>query len=395
MKSPSLRAPALCLGLLALTACGKKEQGPPQMPPPQVGVITAQPQNEPLTKDLVGRLSSFRSADVRARVSGVLLKRVYVEGSDVKKGDLMFQIDPAPYQAALNSSIANLASAKATYTNAHVVADRDRQLIPQGYIARAQLDADEASERSAAAAVQQAQAAVETARINLGYTKVVSPIDGRSGQQQVTEGAIVGNGTADTGASATLLTTVDQVDPLYVNFTMSVAEMEQLRQAQTGGGVTLAQQNQATVQVTLPDGSTYAEPGVLDFTAATVDPSTGAMNLRAQIPNPKHNLLPGMYVTLKAKLGVQHQVFLVPQTAVLRDTAGAYVFVVGSDGNVKRHDVATSGMSGSNWVVTSGLAAGDQVVVSGVQNVHDGAPAKASPWQPQPATGGSAPAAGK
>ncbi|MBD8882118.1 efflux RND transporter periplasmic adaptor subunit [Rhodanobacter sp. 7MK24] len=395
MKSPSLRAPALCLGLLALTACGKKEQGPPQMPPPQVGVITAQPQNEPLTKDLVGRLSSFRSADVRARVSGVLLKRVYVEGSDVKKGDLMFQIDPAPYQAALNSSIANLASAKATYTNAHVVADRDRQLIPQGYVARAQLDADEASERSAAAAVQQAQAAVETARINLGYTKVVSPIDGRSGQQQVTEGAIVGNGTADTGASATLLTTVDQVDPLYVNFTMSVAEMEQLRQAQTGGGVTLAQQNQATVQVTLPDGSTYAEPGVLDFTAATVDPSTGAMNLRAQIPNPKHNLLPGMYVTLKAKLGVQHQVFLVPQTAVLRDTAGAYVFVVGSDGNVKRHDVATSGMSGSNWVVTSGLAAGDQVVVSGVQNVHDGAPAKASPWQPQPATGGSAPAAGK
>ncbi|MBD8872487.1 efflux RND transporter periplasmic adaptor subunit [Rhodanobacter sp. DHB23] len=395
MKSPSLRAPALCLGLLALTACGKKEQGPPQMPPPQVGVVTVQPQNEPLTKDLVGRLSSFRSADVRARVSGVLLKRVYVEGSDVKKGDLMFQIDPAPYQAALNSSIANLASAKATYTNAHVVAERDRQLIPQGYIARAQLDADEATERSAAAAVQQAQAAVETARINLGYTRVVSPIDGRSGQQQVTEGAIVGNGTADTGASATLLTTVDQIDPLYVNFTMSVADMEQLRQAQTGGGVTLAQPNTATVRVTLPDGSTYAEPGVLDFTAATVDPSTGAMNLRAQIPNPRHSLLPGMYVTLKAKLGEQHQVFLVPQTAVLRDTAGAYVFVVGGDGNVKRHDVATGGMSGSNWVVTGGLAAGDQVVVSGVQNVRDGAPAKASPWQPQPAAGGSAAAAGK
>ena len=395
MKSPSLRTPALCLGLLALTACGKKEQGPPQMPPPQVGVVTVQPQSEPLTKDLVGRLSAFRSADVRARVSGVLLKRTYVEGSDVKKGQLMFEIDPAPYQAALNSSLANLASAKATYTNAHVVAERDRQLIPQGYISRAQLDSDEAAERSAAAAVKQAQASVETARINLGYTKVASPIDGRSGQQQVTEGAIVGNGTADTGASATLLTTVDQIDPLYVNFTMSVADMEQLRQAQTSGGVTLAQPNQATVQVTMPDGSTYAEPGTLDFTAATVDPSTGAMNLRAQIPNPKHSLLPGMYVTLKAKLGEQHQVFLVPQPAVLRDPAGAYVFVVGSDGNVKRHDVVTGGMSGSNWVVTSGLAAGDQVVVSGVQNVRDGAPAKASPWQPQAAAGGATPAAGK
>ncbi|MEW9570842.1 efflux RND transporter periplasmic adaptor subunit [Rhodanobacter sp. Si-c] len=395
MKSPSLRTPALCLGLLALTACGKKEQGPPQMPPPQVGVVTVQPRSEPLTKDLVGRLSAFRSADVRARVSGVLLKRTYVEGSDVKKGQLLFEIDAAPYQAALDSSIANLASAKATYTNAHVVAERDRSLIPQGYVSRAQLDSDEAAERTAAAAVKQAQANVETARINLGYTKVVSPIDGRSGQQQVTEGAIVGNGTADTGASATLLTTVDQIDPLYVNFTMSVADMEQLRQAQTGGGVTLAQPNQATVQVTMPDGSTYAEPGTLDFTAATVDPSTGAMNLRAQIPNPKHSLLPGMYVTLKAKLGEQHKVFLVPQPAVLRDTVGAYVFVVGSDGNVKRHDVATGGMSGSNWVVTSGLAAGDQVVVSGVQNVRDGAPAKASPWQPQAAAGAAAPAAGK
>lgn len=395
MKFPFLRASAICLGLVALTACGKKEQGPPQMPPPQVGVITAQPQNEPLTKNLVGRLSAFRSADVRARVSGLLLKRVYVEGSDVKKGELMFEIDPAPYQAALNSSLADLASAQATYANAHIVAERDRKLIPQGYISRAQLDADEATERSSAAAVKQAQAAVTTARINLSYTKVVAPIDGRSGQQQVTEGAIVGNGTTDSGANATLLTTVDQIDPLYVNFTMSVTDMEQLRQAQTGGGVILAPSDKATVQVTLPDGSTYAEPGVVDFTAATVDPSTGAMDLRALIPNPKHTLLPGMYVTLKAKLGEQHQVFVVPQPAVLRDTAGAYVFVVGSDGKVKRDDITTSGISGSNWVVTSGLAAGDQVVVSGVQNVREGAPAKAMPWQPQPVAAGSAPAAGK
>ncbi|HKR75063.1 MAG TPA: efflux RND transporter periplasmic adaptor subunit, partial [Rhodanobacter sp.] len=261
MKSPSLRAPALCLGLLALTACGKKEQGPPQMPPPQVGVITAQPQNEPLTKDLVGRLSAFRSADVRARVAGVLLKRDYTEGTDVRKGQPLFQIDPAPLKAALAAAEASLAQAQATYTNAKVNAQRSRDLAPKGYISRSDLDNALAAERTAAAAVQAARANVQTARINLGYANVTSPIDGRAGQQQVTEGALVGSG------SATLLTTVDQIDPLYVNFTMSVADMEQLRQAQTSGGVTLAQPNQASVQVTLPDGSAYAEPGTLDFTA--------------------------------------------------------------------------------------------------------------------------------
>ena len=392
MKSPSLRAPALCLGLLALTACGKKEQGPPQMPPPQVGVITAQPQNEPLTKDLVGRLSAFRSADVRARVAGVLLKRDYVEGTDVKKGQLLFQIDPAPLKAALAAAEAALAQAQATYTNARVNAARARELAPKGYVSKSDLDNALASERTAAAAVQAARANVQTARINLGYASVTAPIAGRAGQQQVTEGALVGNG------SATLLTTVDQIDPLYVNFTMSVADMEQLRQAQSKGNVTLAQPDQASVQVTLPDGSAYAEAGTLDFTSATVDPATGAMDLRAKIPNPKHSLLPGMYVTLQAKLGEQHKVFLIPQQAVLRDTVGAYVFVVGADGKAKRHDVTTGNMSGGDWVVTGGIAAGDQVVVSGVQNVRDGAPAKASPWQPQaagdPAAAGK-PAAGK
>ena len=387
MKSPFLRAPALCLGLLALTACGKKEQGPPQMPPPEVGVVTAQPQSEPLTRDLVGRLSSFRSADVRARVAGVLLKRNYTEGTDVKKGQLLFQIDPAPLQAALAAAQAAQAQAQATYTNAKVNAQRSRDLAPKGYISKSDLDNALATERTAAAAVQAARANVQTARINLDYASVTSPIDGRAGQQQVTEGALVGNGTA------TLLTTVDQIDPLYVNFTMSVADMEQLRQAQTSGGVTLAGANQASVQVTLPDGSTYAEPGTLDFTGATVDPSTGAMNLRAQIPNPGHSLLPGMYVTLKAKLGEQHKVFLIPQQGVLRDTVGAYVFVVGADGKTKRHDVTAASMSGSNWVITSGLSAGDQVVGSGVQNVHEDGPAKASPWQPQAAAGGTAPAA--
>jgi membrane fusion protein (multidrug efflux system) len=177
-----------------------------------------------------------------------------------------------------------------------------------------------------------------------------------------------------------------------VNFTMSVAELEQLRQAQGQGNVSLAGNAKASVRVSLPDGSTYGEPGTLDFSSTTVDPATGAVKLRARIPNPQRTLLPGMYVTLTAQLGQRHNVFLVPQPAVLRDTVGAYVFTVGTDGKVVRRDVTTSAMDGSNWIVTRGLKAGEKVIVSGVQNVKEGAPANASPWQP-PAAGSKAPAA--
>ena len=386
MKSSVLCTPLLCLSLLALTACGKgKEQGPPQMPPPEVGVIKAQPQNSPLTRDLVGRLSAYRSADVRARVPGVLLKRAYDEGTDVKKGQLLFQIDPAPLKAALAASSAALAQAQATYTNNKITAKRVRELAPKGYVSKSDLDNALAAERSAAAAVQAARANEQAARINLGYANVTSPIDGRAGQQQVTEGALVGNG------DATLLTTVDQIDPLYVNFTMSVAAMEQMRRAQSSGNVTLAEPDKASVQIALPDGSAYAEEGTLDFSDTSVNPSTGSVNLRATIPNPKHALLPGMYVTLKANLGQQHKVFLIPQAAVQRDTVGAFVMTVAADGKVARKDVTATDMAGSDWVVTDGLTAGDQVVVSGIQNVKAGAPAKASPWHAAPA-GGSSPA---
>jgi membrane fusion protein (multidrug efflux system) len=379
MKSSLLSTPLLCLSLLALAACSK-EQGPPQMPPPEVGVFTAQPQSSPLTRDLVGRLSSYRSADVRARVPGVLLKRNYDEGTDVKKGQLLFQIDPAPLKAALAASSAALAQAQATYTNNKITAQRVRELAPKGYVSKSDLDNALAAERTSAASVQAAQANVQSARISLGYADVTAPIDGRAGQQQVTEGALVGSG------EATLLTTIDQIDPLYVNFTMSVASMEQMRRAQSSGNVTLAEPDHASVQVTLPDGSAYGEPGVLNFSDTTVNPATGSVNLRATIPNPKHSLLPGMYVTLKANLGQQNKVFLVPQQSVQRDTVGAYVMTVGTDGKVARKDVTTTDMSGGNWVVTDGLKAGDQVVASGIQNVKDGAPAKASPWHAAPAS---------
>jgi membrane fusion protein (multidrug efflux system) len=389
MKSSSLCTPLLCLGLLALTACSKgKDQGPPQMPPPEVGVIKAQPQNSPLTRDLVGRLSAYRSADVRARVPGVLLKRAYDEGTDVKKGQLLFQIDPAPLKAALAASSAALAQAQATYTNNRITAKRVRELAPKGYVSKSDLDNALAAERSASAAVQAARANEQTARINLGYANVTSPIDGRAGQQQVTEGALVGNG------EATLLTTVDQIDPLYVNFTMSVAAMEQMRRAQNDGNVTLAGPDKASVQIALPDGSPYAEAGTLDFSDTSVNPSTGSVNLRAKIPNPKHSLLPGMYVTLKANLGQQHKVFLIPQAAVQRDTVGAFVMTVGADGKVVRKDVTAADMAGGNWVITDGLQTGDQVVVSGIQNVKAGAPAKASPWHAPAAASSAAKAPG-
>jgi membrane fusion protein, multidrug efflux system len=393
MKSTPMRTPVLCLSLLALAACSSKEQGPPQMPPPTVGVVEAQPQNAPLHKDLVGRLSSFRSGDVRARVSGLLLKRVYTEGTDVKQGQLMFQIDPAPYKAALTAAQAALASAQATYTNAHVIANRDRQLVPKGYISQAQVDTDEATERSSLAAVKQAEANVQTAQVNLSYTNITSPIAGRAGEQQVTEGAIVGASTNDSGSSSTLLTTVDQLDPMYVNFTLSAADLDTLQHAQHAGNLSLSDQNKTTVQITLPSGNKYDQLGTLDYSSVIVNPTTGAINMRAQVPNPDHRLLPGMYVTLTANMGELNKVFLIPQAAIQRDPAGAYALVVGKDGNVVQKRVNADSMRDNDWVVTSGLDAGDQVIVSGIQVVKPGAPAKASPWTPDQAAAGKAPAA--
>ena len=384
--TPILRPIALCAALLlALAACKKEEQQAP--PPPEVGVVTATPQTVPLQRDLVGRLAPFRSSDVRARVPGVLTKRVYQEGSDVKEGQVLFLIDPAPLQASLSSSQAQLASAQATYANARVAAQRARQLIAQKYVSRSDLDNAEAAERNAAAAVQQAQAGVTNSRISLDYASVRAPISGRAGKQQVTEGALVGQG------DVTLLTTVDQIDPLYVNFSMSVSELDSLRKAQGAGNAALQGNGEAQVQVTLGDGSLYGETGTLDFSGVVVDPQTGAVSLRAVLPNPDKYLLPGSFVTLKATLGEQSNVYVIPQAAVQRDTQGAYVMVVGKDGNVARKNVTTSGTRDGNWLVTAGLAAGDAVIAAGLQKVKEGSPAKATPWKPEAAAPAGAPAA--
>ncbi|HMH69410.1 MAG TPA: efflux RND transporter periplasmic adaptor subunit, partial [Pinirhizobacter sp.] len=359
MKPLPLRTSLLCFGLIALSACGKKQEAPKAPPTPEVGVVQAQLSSAPLVQNQVGRLSAFRTADVRARVPGILQKRVYNEGSDVKTGQVLFIIDPAPLQAELDQAQANLVSAQATALNNKAAADRARGLIGKNYVSRSDLDTAIANERTANAAVKQAQAAVQTARINLSYTKVESPIDGRASQQQVTEGALVGQG------DTTLLTTVDQVDPLYVNFTVSIGDLATMRRAAATGGVTLRDQDKATVTITLPDGSTYDEKGTLDFSDTQVNPSTGAVSLRAIIPNKERTLLPGTYVTIAADLGEQNKVFLIPQAAVVRDTKGAYVMTVGGDGKVVRKNINAANTSGVNWIVTSGLAAGDQVIVSG------------------------------
>jgi len=251
-------------------------------------------------------------------------------------------------------------------------------------VSRSDLDNAEAAERSAAAAVQQMRANVETARINLGYASVTAPISGRAGKQQVTEGALVGQG------EATLLTTVDQLDPLYVNFSISAAELEALRSAQSGGNVQLSDTGTAKVQVKLSDGSLYDQPGTLDFSGVVVDPATGSVSLRATLPNPDRKLLPGAFVTLRATLGQQNNAFLIPQGAIQRDTQGAYAMVVGQDGKVVRKLVDAGQAVGANWLITSGLAAGDQVVVDGLQKVREGAPAKPVPAGAKPAQPGAA-----
>lgn len=348
---------------------------------PTVGVIVATPASVPLTQSLVGRLSAYRSANVLARVAGVLLSRDYHEGKKVDKGQLLFQIDPAPFKAALDDANAQLAQAEATSVNDRVNARRAVALAPKGFISKTALDNALAAERTSKAAVQAADANVETARINLGYTDVTSPITGRAGEQQVTEGALVGQGTP------TLLTTVSQLNPLYVNFTVSVQQLDELRHAAAKGTIELAAPDKTQVQISLPDGARYPEPGTVDFSAPTVNPATGSVNLRAVLPNPNAMLLPGSFVNLTLNLGARHDAFLLPQLAVQHDIKGTYVLLVGEDGRVERSNIVTAGMHAGDWVVTSGLATGDRVIVLGAQAVHVGGRANVRPWTPPPAPG--------
>ena len=365
--NPSMRGISSLLGVALVLLGGCSRSGPPPAPPPpQVQIVVAHAQSVPLTRNLVGRLSATRSADVRARVAGVLLKRLYQEGSDVKAGQALFQIDPAPLRAVLDGAQAALAQAQANATNAHIAAQRARELLPSGLVSRSDLDNAEAAERSTAAAVEQARAAVGSARINLSYASVTAPIAGRAGQQAVTEGALVGQGTA------TLLTTVEQIDPIYVNFDQAAVDIERLRRAQAAGSVTIAHGSQVSVQVTLSDGTPYAHTGTLDFLDVSVDPATGAVALRGVVPNPEHQLLPGMFVGVRLTSGAVNRGFLVPQAGLLRDASGAYVLIAGPDNKVAQKRVTVETLQGPNWIVTDGLSDGDRIIVSGTQSASPG-----------------------
>jgi membrane fusion protein (multidrug efflux system) len=340
---------------------------------PEVSVLHAKSQVLPLTRDLVGRVSAVRTADVRARVPGILLKRLYREGTEVREGAVLFQIDPKPYQAALDAALAGLAQAQATSVNAAVNAKRTRDLLPAGLVSRSDVDNNNATERSSQAQVKQAEANVETARINLGYATVTAPISGRSGQQHVTEGALVGQ------SEATLLTTVDQIDRLYVNFDRPADEILKLQAAQGRGAVTLFDRDKATLQVILPDGTPYTPLGTLDFGDVTVDPTNAALAFRGIIANPQRQLLPGMFVTVRLTLGTQNRAYVIPQAIVRRDGQGAFVEIAGADDKVTQQHIQADMMMGSNWLVTGGLKDGDRIIATSVDKVHPGMRVKVLP----------------
>jgi membrane fusion protein (multidrug efflux system) len=352
---------------LLLAAC---EQPPPQdsriLPTPQVAVIEVHSGSIPVSREFVGRLAPTRVAEVRARVAGIILKHVYREGTDVKPGEILFQIDPAPLRAVLHAREAALAQAQADAVNAAAIARRYRELAKKGLISTQDLDSALATERSTAAAVKQAQANVESARLDLGYATVTAPIEGRAGRALVTEGALVGQG------EATQLTRIEQIDPVFVNFSLSVAEMQELR----GSAKT---REPARVEILLPEGKAYPHSGTLDFSDLAVDPSTGAVSLRAVLPNPERVLLPGMFVNLRLDIGVVDDAFLLPQSAVARDAGGAYVLVVDSGAKVAQRRVQIHGMTRSGWIVRGALVQEEPVIVEGLQKVQPGGAATTVP----------------
>lgn len=367
---------ALAAAAALLAACNRAPAGPPPAPPPvEVGVITVAPSAVTLTRELPGRTSAFRVAEVRARVNGIVLKRLFTEGSDVKEGQRLFLIDPAPYQAALDGARATLARAEANLANARLQAQRYADLVKDNAVSQQEHDNAMAALKAQEADVAAARAAEQQARINLGYTTVTAPVAGRIGRSAVTEGAYVQAG------QATLLATVQQLDPVYVDVTQSSAEVLRLRRDLESGRLRSAgRQGGARVTLVTEDGRAYPEAGTLQFTDVTVDPGTGSVALRALFPNPKGELLPGMFVRARLEEGVNPEALLVPQVAVTRDPKGNPVaLVVGADGKVERRQLVTDRAVGDAWLVTKGVAPGDRVIVEGLQKVRPGAPVNPVP----------------
>jgi len=391
--SPSVRSSARLLAVCAaaalfLAACGGDDKaksgaaapaaGAGGVPAIPVGVVTVKMGAVPVMAELPGRLEASRVAQVRARAAGILQQRLFAEGSDVKAGQPLFQIDPAPYKAALDSALATLAKAEANLVQASALVERYQPLQAAKAISPQEFLNAQVAQRQAQADVAAAKAAIATARLNLGYASVTSPISGRIGRALVTEGALVGQG------EATQLAVVQQVNPLYVNFTQSAGEVMRLRQALAAGQLQRAGENAARIKVVLEDGREYPVAGRLLFTDLTVDSTSGQVLLRAELPNPKNELLPGMYVRVRLAQAEVGGGVLLPQQAVTRTAQGDVVSVVEPEGKVGRRPVKLGGATGTNWVVLDGLKEGDQVIVDGFQKMMmaPNAPVKPVPWAP-------------
>jgi len=363
-----LAAVLMLSGSLVLAGGDNKDsQQAGQQQAPEVGIKTLKSAPLKITTDLPGRTSSFRIAEVRPQVSGIILKRNFVEGSDIKAGESLYQIDPATYQASYNSAKGDLAQAQANAQIAALTVKRYKPLLGTKYISQQDYDTAMSTQGQTAAAVQVAQAAVETARINLAYTRVTSPISGRIGKSSVTEGALVASG------QTTALATVQQLDPIYVDVTQSSEDFMRLRNELNAGKLQQTD-GKAQVKLLMQNGSEYAQSGTLEFSDVTVDETTGSITLRAVFPNPDHSLLPGMFVRARLDEGTNPNALLVPQQGVTRTPTGqATAMVVGADNKVEVRTLKADQAFGDKWLVTEGLKDGDRVIVTGLQRVKPGA----------------------
>ncbi len=364
---------ACLIGSLPLMGCKDENTaaGPSAAPAVEVAVDVVTPQKVLYTTELAGRTSAFQIAEVRPQVSGIIQKRLFTEGADVKAGDTLYQIDPATYKADLDSAKANLARAEANVAPARLKMQRFKDLVNISAVSKQEYEDAEAAYKQALADVGVNKAAVENARIRLDYTKVTSPISGRTGRSLVTPGALV---TANQGNP---LTTVQQLDPVYVDVTQSSTEVLRLKRALESGTLQRADEGHAAVRLLLEDGSEYAHSGTLQFTDVSVDESTGMVTLRAIFPNPEHDLMPGMYVRAILKEGVDEQAILLPQRALVRDAKGnATAYVVNAESKVEVRPLKVGRTQGNSWVVLDGLKAGDKVIVEGIQKIRPGAPVR-------------------
>jgi membrane fusion protein (multidrug efflux system) len=379
------RVVGLLVGAMAAAAGCGRGQGPATGPPAgpvEVGVVTVRAERVVLTTELPGRTAAYLVAEVRPQVNGLIQERTFVEGSSVRKGALLYQIDPAPYQAAYEQAKAALAVAEAAVPPIKLRTERLKELVAVRAVGQQDLDEASAALQKAEAGVASARASAESARINLSYTPLRAPISGRTGKSSVTPGALV------TAYQPTPLVTIQQLDPIYVDVTQSSADLLRLRRNLESGALTRSGPVANKVKLVLEDGTPYAREGTLQFRDVTVDPTTGSVVLRMVFPNPDAVLLPGMFVRATVEEGVLEQAVLAPQQGVTRDARGnASVFVVDASGKAAVRPIAADRAIGDRWLVTSGLADGDQLIVQGLQRIQPGIPVKAVPFVPAaPAT---------